>query len=83
MTSKGITSEPAYHKAVYSYWLTLYSTTLDHDSALLQMHQLQSEVEALRSCRAQEAVQTARGKDPLQLQGQEPLVSAIPRLGLG
>ncbi|XP_028712613.1 golgin subfamily A member 1 isoform X3 [Peromyscus leucopus] len=48
----------------------------DHDSALLQMHQLQSEVEALRSCRAQEAVQTARGEDPLQLQGQEPLVVA-------
>ncbi|XP_052579296.1 golgin subfamily A member 1 isoform X2 [Peromyscus californicus insignis] len=45
-----------------------------HESALLQIHQLQSEVEALRSCRAQEAVQTARGEDPLQLQGQEPLV---------
>ncbi|XP_036038971.1 golgin subfamily A member 1 isoform X2 [Onychomys torridus] len=47
-----------------------------HDSALLQMQQLQSEVEALRSCRAQEAVQTARGENALQLQGQEPLVIA-------
>ncbi|XP_076424876.1 golgin subfamily A member 1 isoform X4 [Peromyscus maniculatus bairdii] len=54
----------------------LHQLEKDHDSALLQMHQLQSEVEALRSCRAQEAVQTARGEDPLQLQGQEPLVIA-------
>lgn len=55
-------------------------TTLGHDSALLQIHQLQSELEALRSCRAQEAVETTTGEDPLQLQGQEPLVSAIPIL---
>uniref|UniRef100_A0A8C2M1I2 Golgin subfamily A member 1 n=1 Tax=Cricetulus griseus TaxID=10029 RepID=A0A8C2M1I2_CRIGR len=47
-----------------------------HDSALLQIHQLQSELEALRSCRAQEAVETTTGEDPLQLQGQEPLVIA-------
>ncbi|ERE70408.1 golgin subfamily A member 1 isoform 1 [Cricetulus griseus] len=47
-----------------------------HDSALLQIHQLQSELEALRSCRAQEAVEPTTGEDPLQLQGQEPLVIA-------
>ncbi|XP_040591647.1 golgin subfamily A member 1 isoform X4 [Mesocricetus auratus] len=48
-----------------------------HDSALLQIHQLQSELEALRSCRAQEAAGHATtGEGPLQLQGQEPLVIA-------
>nr|XP_048285069.1 golgin subfamily A member 1 isoform X2 [Myodes glareolus] len=45
-----------------------------HSSALLQMHQLQNELEALRSCRAQEAVPATTGQDPLQLQGQESLV---------
>ncbi|XP_051022938.1 golgin subfamily A member 1 [Acomys russatus] len=45
-----------------------------HNSALLQMHQLQSEVEALRTCRAQEAVPATTGEDPLPMQGQEPLV---------
>ncbi|CAO2597623.1 Golgin subfamily A member 1 [Lemmus lemmus] len=47
-----------------------------HSSALLQMHQLQNELEALRSCRAQEAVPATTGQDPLQLQGQESLVTA-------
>lgn len=47
-----------------------------HSSALLQMHQLQNELEALRSCRAQEAVPATTGQDPLQLQGQESLVIA-------
>lgn len=51
--------------------------TLGHSSALLQMHQLQNELEALRSCRAQEAVPATTGQDPLQLQGQESLVSAV------
>lgn len=41
------------------------------------MHQLQKELEALRSCRAQEAVPATTGQDPLQLQDQESLVSAI------
>ncbi|XP_057610988.1 golgin subfamily A member 1 isoform X3 [Chionomys nivalis] len=45
-----------------------------HSSALLQMHQLQNELEALRSCRAQEAVPATTGQDPLQLQGPELLV---------
>ncbi|XP_038193806.1 golgin subfamily A member 1 [Arvicola amphibius] len=45
-----------------------------HSSALLQMHQLQNELEALRSCRAKEAVPATTGQDPLQLQGQESLV---------
>ncbi|KAM7316923.1 golgin subfamily A member 1 [Alexandromys fortis] len=47
-----------------------------HSSALLQMHQLQNELEALRSCRAQEAVPATTGQDPLQLQGPESLVIA-------
>lgn len=47
-----------------------------HSSALLQMHQLQKELEALRSCRAQEAVPATTGQDPLQLQDQESLVIA-------
>ncbi|XP_051041324.1 golgin subfamily A member 1 isoform X3 [Phodopus roborovskii] len=47
-----------------------------HDSALLQIHQLQSELEALRSCRAREALQATTGEDPLQLQGQKPLIIA-------
>ncbi|XP_041530428.1 golgin subfamily A member 1 isoform X3 [Microtus oregoni] len=37
-----------------------------HSSALLQMHQLQNELEALRSCRAQEAVPATTGQDPLE-----------------
>nr|XP_021489032.1 golgin subfamily A member 1 isoform X2 [Meriones unguiculatus] len=45
-----------------------------HNSALLQMHQLQSELAALRTCRAQEAVPATTGEDPLPLQGQEPLI---------
>lgn len=47
-----------------------------HSSALLQMHQLQNELEALRSCRAQEAVPATTGQGPLQLQGPESLVIA-------
>ncbi|XP_075842165.1 golgin subfamily A member 1 isoform X2 [Microtus pennsylvanicus] len=46
-----------------------------HSSALLQMHQLQNELEALRSCRAQEAVPATTGQDPLQLQ--DPLESLV------
>ncbi|XP_020014837.2 golgin subfamily A member 1 isoform X1 [Castor canadensis] len=44
-----------------------------HDSALLQMHQLQRELEALRSSRTQEA---AVQEDLLRLRGQEPLVTS-------
>lgn len=47
-----------------------------HSSALLQMHQLQNELEALRSCRAQEAVPATTGQGPLHLQGPESLVIA-------
>ncbi|KAL1786821.1 golgin subfamily A member 1 isoform X1 [Sigmodon hispidus] len=52
----------------------LHKLEKGHDSALLQMHQLQSELESLRSCRPQEVVQATMGEDPLQLQSQEPLV---------
>ncbi|XP_031225988.1 golgin subfamily A member 1 isoform X1 [Mastomys coucha] len=45
-----------------------------HNSALLQMHQLQRELEALKTCRAQEAMPATTGEDRLPLQGQEPLV---------
>lgn len=44
-----------------------------HNSALLQMHQLQRELEALKTCRAQEVPATT-GEDRLPLQNQEPLV---------
>ncbi|ELW48547.1 Golgin subfamily A member 1 [Tupaia chinensis] len=42
-----------------------------HDSALLQLHQLQSELEALRSLRSEEAAIAAAQDDLLRLQGQE------------
>ncbi|XP_029328296.1 golgin subfamily A member 1 isoform X5 [Mus caroli] len=45
-----------------------------HNSALLQMHKLQRELEALKTCRAQEAMPATTGEDCLPLQGQEPLV---------
>lgn len=57
----------------------LHQLEKGHDSALLQMHQLQSELEALRSHRAEEAVAAATQEDLLRLQGQEPLVlKAMP-----
>ncbi|EHB05022.1 Golgin subfamily A member 1 [Heterocephalus glaber] len=46
-----------------------------HDSALLQMHQLQSELEALRSCRAQEASPAEAQEDLLRLEDPEPCVT--------
>lgn len=55
-------------------------TTLGHNSALLQMHQLQRELEILKTCRAQEAMPATTGEDHLPLQGQEPLVRTIPIL---
>eukprot|EP00072_Mus_musculus_P073053 XP_017174816.1 PREDICTED: golgin subfamily A member 1 isoform X3 [Mus musculus] len=45
-----------------------------HSSALLQMHKLQRELEALKTCKAQEAMPATTGEDCLPLQGQEPLV---------
>ncbi|OWK10817.1 GOLGA1 [Cervus elaphus hippelaphus] len=46
-----------------------------HDSALLQTHQLQSELEALRGLRAEEAEAAASREDLLRLTGQEqPMV---------
>nr|XP_038961225.1 golgin subfamily A member 1 isoform X3 [Rattus norvegicus] len=45
-----------------------------HNSALLQMHQLQRELETLKTFRAQEAMPATTGEDCLPLQGQEPLV---------
>ncbi|XP_028610516.1 golgin subfamily A member 1 isoform X3 [Grammomys surdaster] len=45
-----------------------------HNSALLQMHQLQRELETLKTCRAQEAMPATTGENHLPLQGQEPLV---------
>ncbi|XP_076784804.1 golgin subfamily A member 1 isoform X4 [Arvicanthis niloticus] len=45
-----------------------------HNSALLQMHQLQRELETLKTCRAQKAMPATTGEDHLPLQGQEPLV---------
>uniref|UniRef100_A0A8C6I610 Golgin subfamily A member 1 n=1 Tax=Mus spicilegus TaxID=10103 RepID=A0A8C6I610_MUSSI len=45
-----------------------------HNSALLQMHKLQRELEVLKTCRAQEAMPATTGEDCLPLQGQEPLV---------
>lgn len=45
-----------------------------HNSALLQMHQLQRELEALKTFRAQESMPATTGEDRLPLQGQEPLV---------
>ncbi|XP_023982204.1 golgin subfamily A member 1 isoform X1 [Physeter macrocephalus] len=42
-----------------------------HDSALLQIHQLQSELEALRGLRAEESEAAAARKDLLRLRGQE------------
>lgn len=64
----------AQDRAVCDCWLMPRTSpaTLGHDSALLQMHQLQRELEALRSSRTQEA---AVQEDLLRLQGQEPLVS--------
>lgn len=48
---------------------------LGHDSALLQTHQLQSELEALRGLRAEEAEAAASREDLLRLTGQEqPMV---------
>lgn len=55
-------------------------TALGRNSALLQMHQLQRELEALKTCRAQEATPATTGEDCLPLQGQEPLVRALPVL---
>lgn len=49
-------------------------TALGHSSALLQMHKLQRELEALKTCKAQEAMPATTGEDCLPLQGQEPLV---------
>uniref|UniRef100_A0A8C3WZ84 Golgin subfamily A member 1 n=1 Tax=Catagonus wagneri TaxID=51154 RepID=A0A8C3WZ84_9CETA len=43
-----------------------------HDAALLQMHQLQSELEALRGLRAAEPEAAAEREDLLRLPGQEP-----------
>lgn len=68
---RGVTSEPAVTGSHCA------PATLGHSSALLQMHQLQNELEALRSCRAQEAVPATTGQGPLQLQGPESLVSAV------
>nr|XP_012805172.2 golgin subfamily A member 1 isoform X2 [Jaculus jaculus] len=45
-----------------------------HDSTLLQMHQLESELEALRNCRAKEAAAAMTREDLLRLQDHEPLV---------
>ncbi|XP_029415445.1 golgin subfamily A member 1 isoform X3 [Nannospalax galili] len=45
-----------------------------HDSALLQIHQLQCELEALKSCKAEEAMATTIEEDLVQLQGHKPLV---------
>ncbi|XP_008576860.1 PREDICTED: golgin subfamily A member 1 isoform X2 [Galeopterus variegatus] len=42
-----------------------------HDAALLQMHQLQGELEALRSLRAEEAAAAAAREDLLRLRAQE------------
>lgn len=43
-----------------------------HEAALLQAHQLQSELEALRSLRAEESEAAAGRQDRLRLPGQEP-----------
>lgn len=43
------------------------------------MHQLQRELEALKTCRVQEVPATT-GEDRLPLQSQEPLVRAVPML---
>nr|XP_044987155.1 golgin subfamily A member 1 isoform X4 [Jaculus jaculus] len=51
-----------------------------HDSTLLQMHQLESELEALRNCRAKEAAAAMTREDLLRLQDHEPLVSGICKL---
>lgn len=45
---------------------------LGHEAALLQAHQLQSELEALRSLRAEESEAAAGRQDRLRLPGQEP-----------
>uniref|UniRef100_A0A250Y545 Golgin subfamily A member 1 n=2 Tax=Rodentia TaxID=9989 RepID=A0A250Y545_CASCN len=65
----------AQDRAVCDCWLMPRTSpaTLGHDSALLQMHQLQRELEALRSSRTQEA---AVQEDLLRLRGQEPLVTS-------
>uniref|UniRef100_A0A8D2HQ59 Golgin subfamily A member 1 n=1 Tax=Urocitellus parryii TaxID=9999 RepID=A0A8D2HQ59_UROPR len=47
-----------------------------HASAMLQMHQLQSELEALRSQRAEEVLVTAVQEELPRLQGQEPHVTS-------
>ena len=44
------------------------------------MHKLQRELEALKTCKAQEAMPATTGEDCLPLQGQEPLVRALPIL---
>lgn len=55
--------------------LTAPVSGLGHDSALLQTHQLQSELEALRGLRAEEAEAAASREDLLRLTGQEqPMV---------
>lgn len=46
-----------------------------HDSALLQMHHLQSELEALRTRRVQEAALAEAREDLLRLQDPEPCVT--------
>lgn len=45
---------------------------LGHEAALLKAHQLQSELEALRSLRAEEFEAAAGRQDQLRLPGQEP-----------
>ncbi|XP_071457050.1 golgin subfamily A member 1 isoform X4 [Marmota flaviventris] len=47
-----------------------------HASAMLQMHQLQSELEALRSQRAEEVLVTTVQEELPRLQGQEPYVTS-------
>ncbi|KAF6124577.1 golgin A1 [Phyllostomus discolor] len=51
-----------------------------HEAALLQAHQLQSELEALRSLRAEESEAAAGRQDRLRLPGQEPGLALLVTL---
>lgn len=64
-------------EAAWTHWCSPLPG-LGHDSALLQMHQLQSELEALQSLRAEESEAAARF-DVLRLPGPEQgLAHSVP-----
>lgn len=55
----------------HGHWAHPHLPGLGHDAALLQAHQLRSELQALRNLRAEEPEAAAGREDLLRLPGQE------------